>query len=96
VNKDHHARLGFLINEEHALAKPVRCGPEAGLGVLMLWSVFCELLIGAGKLAGGKCFTSAGYHYDTRNSSRVRRNQSDSPPNGAKGVLLTSVNTPLY
>ena len=36
VKKDDHARLRFLVNEEHALAKPVRCGPEADLGVYIL------------------------------------------------------------
>jgi hypothetical protein len=36
VNKDDHARLRFLVNEEHAGPKPVRCGPEADLGVYIL------------------------------------------------------------
>jgi hypothetical protein len=64
VNKDDYVRLCFLVKEEHALAKAVRCGPEAGLGVQMLRAVLCELLIGGGKLARGERFTSAGIHYD--------------------------------
>ena len=27
MSKDDYARLRFFVNEEHALAKPVRCGP---------------------------------------------------------------------
>jgi hypothetical protein len=52
VNKDHQACLTLLVDEEHALAKAVRCGLDSGLGVLMLRSVLCELLIGGDKLAG--------------------------------------------
>src|SRR5215208_5316814 len=38
VNKDHQARLRLLVNDEHALAKLVRCGPYAGFGIQILWS----------------------------------------------------------
>src|SRR5215217_4191894 len=35
LTKDDFA-LRFLVNEEHALAEPVRCGPEASLGAHIL------------------------------------------------------------
>src|SRR5215208_5628044 len=60
VNKDHQARLRFLVNDERALAKAVRCGLDPALAVQILRSVLCELLIGGDKLAGRERFTSAG------------------------------------
>ena len=64
VNKDHHVRLRLLVNDEHALAKLVRCSPYAGLGAQILRSKLCELLVCDGKLAGRERLTSAGLHYD--------------------------------
>jgi hypothetical protein len=75
VNKYHHARLSLLVNEEHALAKAVRCGLDTGLGVLLLRSVLCELLIGGDKLAGREHFTSAGCEDDAHSGSFF-----DNPP----------------
>jgi hypothetical protein len=74
VNKDDHARLRFLVNEEHALAKPVRCSPEAGLGVHILRPTLFELLICGGNLAGRERFTSTGMHYDAHSSPTARSN----------------------
>ncbi|HKH37996.1 MAG TPA: hypothetical protein VKA82_12620 [Rubrobacter sp.] len=80
MNEDDYACLRFLEDDEHALAKPVRCWPESGLGVLKLRSVLCELLIGGGKLAGSERFASAGTHYNTHSvpnlPSAVRRERS--------------------
>ena len=45
VNKDDYAFLTFLVNEEHALAKPVRGGHEASLGVLILRLTLFKLLV---------------------------------------------------
>jgi hypothetical protein len=69
VNKDDYARLRFLVNEEHALVKPVRCGPEAGLGVHILRPAIYELIVGVDKLAGSERFTSTGIHYDVHSTS---------------------------
>jgi hypothetical protein len=69
VNKDYYARLRFLVNEEHAGAKPVRCGPDPGLGVLMLRSVLCEFLVGGDKVAGSERFASARVHDDAHGAS---------------------------
>ena len=69
MNKDDYARLRFLVSEEHALAKAVRRGTEAGLEIQKLRSVLCELLLGVGKLAGGEHFTSTGLHYDVHSAS---------------------------
>ena len=66
VSKDHYARLRFFVNEEHALAKVVRCGSEAGLGAQVLRPTLFELLVCVGKLAGRECLTSAGSHYYAR------------------------------
>ena len=66
MSKDDYARLRFFVNEEHALAKPVRCGSEAGLGAHILRPTLFELLVCVGKLAGRECLTSAGCHYDAR------------------------------
>ena len=66
VNKDHHTRLGLLVDDEHARAKPVRCGPEAGLGAQVLRPTLFELLVCVGKLAGRERLTSAGCHDDAR------------------------------
>jgi hypothetical protein len=77
VNKDDYARLRFFVNEEHALAKPVRCGPEAGLGAHILRPTLFELLVCGGKLAGYESFTSTGIHYDAPSVSFF-----DEPPPG--------------
>ena len=69
VNKDHNVRLRLLVNEKHALAKLVRCSPEAGLGAQILRSTLFELLVCVGKLAGSERFTSTGIHYDAHSSS---------------------------
>jgi hypothetical protein len=69
VNKYNHARLSFLVNEEHALVKPVRRGLDTGLGVQMLRPKLSEVLVCVGKLARRERFTSAGCHYNTRSSS---------------------------
>jgi hypothetical protein len=37
VNKQHQARFGLRVSDEHARAKPVRGGLEAGLGIHVLW-----------------------------------------------------------
>src|SRR5829696_2770113 len=74
VNKDDHARLRFLVSEEHALAKPVRCSPEASLGVHILRPTLFELLICGGNLAGGERFTSTGIHYDAHSPPTARSN----------------------
>jgi hypothetical protein len=66
MNKDHQASLRFLINEEHTVAKPVRCGPEAGLGIHILRPTLFEPLVCVGKLAGSEPLTSAGCHDDAR------------------------------
>src|SRR5215207_9002536 len=80
VNKDDYSRLRFLVSEEHAGAKPVRCGPEAGLGVHILRPTLFVLLVCVGKLAGRERFASAGIHYDTHSvpnlPSAVRRERS--------------------
>src|SRR5215211_1935174 len=69
VKKDHHVHLRLLVSDEHAFAKLVRRGTEAGLGVLMLRSLLCELLIGGDKLAGGERFASHGCQYDVHSVS---------------------------
>src|SRR5215218_7131071 len=69
VRKYHYARLSLLVNEEHSLAKPVRCGPYAGLGVHILRPNHLEMLVCGGQLAGGKRFTSAGFHDDAHSVS---------------------------
>jgi hypothetical protein len=74
VKKDDHARLRFLVNEEHAGAKPVRCSPEAGLGVHILRPTLFELLVCGGKLAGRERFTSTGIHYDVHRFPTARSN----------------------
>ena len=60
MSKDDYARVRFFVNEEHPLAKPVRCGSEAALGVHILRPTLFELLVCVGKLAGRECLTSAG------------------------------------
>src|SRR5215211_5166184 len=85
VNKDHQARLRLLVNDEHALAKLVRCSPYAAFGVHILRSKLCELLVGGGKLAGRECFTSAGCHDDAHSASSVSR---------ALGVTTTLIALP--
>jgi hypothetical protein len=75
VSKDDYARLRFLVDDEHALAKAVRCSTEAGFGALMLRSVLCELLIGGDKLAGGERFASTRIHYEAKSVSFF-----DNPP----------------
>src|SRR5215212_7218504 len=75
VNKDHHARLRLLVNDEHAPAKLIRCSPEPALGAQILWSTLFELLICGGKLAGRELFTSAGCHYDAQSASSSSTNQ---------------------
>src|SRR5215203_4743223 len=74
VNKDDYARLRFLVSEEHAGAKPVRCGPEAALGVHILWPTLFEVLVCGGNLAGRERFTSTGMHYDVHSSPTARSN----------------------
>ena len=69
MNKDDYARLRFLVNEEHPGTKPVRCGPEAGLGVHILRPTLFEVLVCGGKLAGRERFTSTGIHYDVHSVS---------------------------
>src|SRR5215203_1866368 len=64
VNKDHQVRLSLLVNEEHALAKPVRCGLDAGLVIQVLRPTRFEVLVCGGNLAGRERFTSTGIHYD--------------------------------
>ena len=66
VSKDHYARLRFFVNEEHALAKAVRCGSETALGIHILRPTLFEVLVCVGKLAGSEPLTSAGIHYDAR------------------------------
>src|SRR5215208_173655 len=80
VNKDNYARLRFLVNEEHPGTKPVRCGPEAGLGVHILRPTHFEELVCVGKLAGRERFTSTGIHYDVHSVSLL-----DEPPRVHKG-----------
>jgi hypothetical protein len=77
MNKYHQARLRLLVGEEHPLAKAVRCGLDPALGVLMLRSVLCVLLIGGDKLAGREHFTSAGCEDDAHSGSFF-----DNPPPG--------------
>jgi hypothetical protein len=69
VNKDDYARLRFLVNEEHALVKPVRRGLDTGLGVQILRPTLFEVLVCVDKLTGGERFTSAGCHYDAHSAS---------------------------
>jgi hypothetical protein len=69
MNKYHQASLRFLVDDEHALAKAVRSGTEAGLGVQMLRPKLFELLVCVGKLAGRERFTSTGIHYDAHSVS---------------------------
>src|SRR5215208_6221402 len=69
VSKDHQTRLNLLVNEEHTLAKAVRCGLDPALGVQMLRAVLCELFIGGDKLARREHFTSAGYDDDAHSGS---------------------------
>src|SRR5215208_3621115 len=76
VNKDDYARLRFLVNEEHAGAKPVRCGPEAGLGVHILRPTLFEALVCGGNLAGRERFTSTGIHHDAHRSTTARSNDT--------------------
>lgn len=61
--------LRILVNEEHTLVNPVRCGLDPRLGVMMLRSVLCELLIGGDKLASGERFASARVHDDAHGAS---------------------------
>src|SRR5215203_3832753 len=68
-NEDHQACLSFLVNEEHALAKPVRTGFDTGLVVQVLRPTRFEVLVCVGKLAGGEGLTSAGFHYDAHSAS---------------------------
>jgi hypothetical protein len=75
VNKYHHARFRLLVDDEHPLAIPVRCGPEAGLGIQVLRPILFEVLVGVDKLAGGERFTSTGFHYDAHSASSF-----DEPP----------------
>src|SRR5215216_3178087 len=79
VNKDHHVRLRLLVNDEHALAKLVRCSPYAALGVQILRSTLFELLVCRGKLAGRECFTSAGCHDDAHSGSSSSMNLPPHP-----------------
>jgi hypothetical protein len=75
VNKDHQARLSLLVDEERALAKAIRCGPYAALGIQILWSTLFEELVGGGEFAGGELLTSAGCHYDAQSASSPSTNQ---------------------
>ena len=60
VNKDHHAPLSLLVNEEHTLAKLESCGLHTGLGVQIFGPTFFEVLVGFGKLAGVKASRALG------------------------------------
>ena len=53
MNKDRYARFRFLVSKEHAGAKPVRCGPQAALGVHILGPTLFEVLVCSAKLEGG-------------------------------------------
>jgi hypothetical protein len=75
VNKDHQARLRLLVDEEHPLAKAVRLGTEAGLGVQILWSTLFEDLVCGAKLAERERFTSAGCDDDAHSASSSSTNQ---------------------
>ena len=86
VNKDHQARLRLLVNDEHKLVNPVRCGLDPGLGVLMLRSVLCEVLIGGGKLAGRERLTSAGCDHDAH-LRKLRRISLPRTPVNSVGFL---------
>jgi hypothetical protein len=52
VNEHNHARLGFLVDEEHARSEVVDRGLDARLGVKVLWLTPYEVLVGGDKLAG--------------------------------------------
>jgi hypothetical protein len=52
VNKDHYARFGLLVGDEHALAEPERRSLEPGIGLQILRPTLFELLVCGGKLAG--------------------------------------------
>jgi hypothetical protein len=84
VNKDHHVLLSLLVNHENTPAKPVRCGPEAGLGVQILRPALSEVLVSDSKLAGRESLTSARCHYDAHSASLSSTNQP--------GLPLTVVN----
>src|SRR5215216_4037343 len=73
VYKDHQVCPRLLVNEEHALAKPVRRGIDAGLGVQILRPTLFEVLVCVGKLTGREGFASAGFHYDAHNASSSSR-----------------------
>jgi hypothetical protein len=60
VNKDHHALLSLLVNDEHALAIPVRRSLDTGLGVQISGPTLFEVLVGFGKLAGVNALRALG------------------------------------
>src|SRR5918995_4060509 len=69
VNKDHQACPRLLVNEEHALTKPVRPGLDTGLVVQVLRPTRFEVLVCVGKLEWRERFTSAGCYYDAHSAS---------------------------
>jgi hypothetical protein len=69
VHKDHDTRLSLFVNEEHALANPIRRGLYTGFGVQILRPTLFEVLVCVGKLAGCERFTSAGFHYDANSAA---------------------------
>src|SRR5215204_6247134 len=75
VHKDHQARLRLLVDEEHTLANPVRCGGDAGIVIQILWSTLFEDLVCGGKFVGRELFTSAGCHDDAHSASSSSTNQ---------------------
>jgi hypothetical protein len=53
VRKDHHVLLMLLVEEEHTLAKAVRCATEAGLCLHILRPTHFELLVCVGVSSPG-------------------------------------------
>ena len=79
VSKDDYTCPRFLVNEEHAGAKPVRCGPEAGLGVHILRPTLFEVLVCVGKLAGSEPLTSAGCYDNARHGQEPITSKNPHP-----------------
>jgi len=79
VSKDDYGRLRFFVNEEHALAKAVRCGSETALGVHILRPTLFEVLVCVGKLAGSEPLTSAGCYDNARHGQEPLTSKNPHP-----------------
>ena len=63
MKKDDQTRLGFLVDEEHAHAEPVRRGLDARPGVHILWHISVEVLVRGDELAGREPLAGAGLYH---------------------------------